>query len=96
MSGDYQKLSTPVNGAVVWLRRTGGQTLLVAHNVTDRPLRIPISADAGIPSGQAQVRFGLPLSTDVVAPQPTAGAVVAWIPFAELPPRTSVVVELGL
>ncbi len=96
LSGSYQKLSTPTNGAAVWIRRSESQTLVIIHNVTDRPLRVPISSATGVRSGRPIVRFGLPESTSIAAPAPDAqGSVTAWTPIDEIPPRTSVIVELG-
>jgi alpha-amylase len=96
LSGNFQKLSTPINGAAAWIRRDGSQTLVVIHNVTDRLLRIPLSSTNGIVKGKAVVRFGLPTSTPVSEPDPDSeGSVTAWTPIGEIPPRTSVVLELG-
>jgi hypothetical protein len=70
--------------------------LVVIHNVTDRLLRIPLSSTSGIVKGKAVVRFGLPTSTPVSKPDPDSeGSVTAWTPIGEIPPRTSVVLELG-
>jgi glycosidase len=96
LSGSYQKLSTPINGAAAWFRSSTSQTLVIIHNVTDRPLRVPLSSTNGIVKGKAVVRFGLPTSTAVSEPNPDAqGAVTGWTPIEKIPPRTSVVLELG-
>jgi alpha-amylase len=96
LSGGFARVNTPVEGAAAWLRTSGQQTLLVLHNVTDRSLRVPLTATDAIPPGKAIVRFGLPESVVVAAPDPTAeGAVTAWVPIEELPARTTVIFELG-
>jgi alpha-amylase len=96
LSGSYQKLKTPTTGAVAWIRSDGRQSAVVIHNVTDRPLRVPLSATAGIPRGPVSMAFGLPTTTDVTQPELSPdGSVDGWTPLAEVPARTSVVLRIG-
>jgi alpha-amylase len=96
LSGDFARISTPVEGAAAWTRTKGTQTLVIIHNVTDRPLRVPLTTTRGIPAGKAVVRFGLPSGQQITPPDPSSdGSVTAWVPINEVPPRTSVILELG-
>jgi alpha-amylase len=96
LSGGFVRVNTPVDGAAAWLRTSGPQTLLIVHNVTDRPLRVPLTTTAAIPRGKAIIRFGIPKTSAVASPDPTAeGAVTAWVPLEALPARTTVILELG-